>query len=201
MGFYIIMTNLQTEIKHPVKAYLLLLNVLALLAGCHGSSSEIESFTFRNLEIKYPGSLEISDEQEVAEKDYVSFLLTDRNDKQSRMEVGVSELAENFFDTVPQEELMGELAAEVDEMRQKASSPRNVTVLEESDIQWSEPPSYPEAFSFSKIQEQDSILYLAFSAKVVGNYCIYSFSRSPEPSALEVFNGILESISTKKSNP
>ena len=178
-----------------MKAYFLLLNVLTLLAGCQGHSREAESYTFRNLEIKYPRTLEISDEEAVPEKAFVSFLLTDKGDRQSRMEIGISEFAEDFLNTVPQEELLGELAAEVDEMRQKAVSLPDVSVLEESDIQWSKPPAFPEAFSFSRIREEGKTIYLVFSAKVVGNYCIYSVSRSRDPSAMEIFNNILESIS------
>ena len=194
---------MNVTIPYGMKASPLLLffGFLALLSGCQRQSRGDGSFSFRDLEVNYPGSLELSDVQEVPEKAYVSFFLTDKDDKRSRMEIGISEFAGSFLDTVPQEELMGELAAEVDDMSQKVLSLPDVQVLESSDIQWSEPPSFPEAFSFSKIQEDGETTYLAFSAKVIGNYCICSVCRSPDPSVLEVFNSILESISTKKSNP
>ena len=185
-----------------MKVFLLLLNVLTLLAGCQGGARDAGTYSFRNLEIKYPsGSMEVSNIQEVPDKGLVSLLIQEKKNKLSRIEIGISEFSEDFLDTVPQEELLGELAAEVDEMERNVSSIPGVSVLEKSEIQWSSPPSRPEAFSFSKIQEDDKIIYLVFSAKIVGNYCVYSVSRSSNPSTMEVFNDILDTITTKSTNP
>lgn len=175
--------------SHP-----LLIAGLMLLVGCHNLSREGETYTFRNLEINYPGNLEITHEEEFPDKAFVSFFLADKADGQSRIEFGISEFAEDFLSTVPDEELKGELAAEVDEMRQMIALAEDMSVVEQSEILWSAPPSLPEAYAFSRIMDGEETIYMSFSAKIAGNYCICSVSRSADPSKMELFNNILETI-------
>ena len=177
------------------KSFLLIASVATIVAaGCRSLSHEFESYTYRNLELEYPKSMEIVGENESPNESFVSFILNDKADKKSRIEFGISEFPDNFLATVPKEELLGELAAEVDEMIRKVSSAKDVSVLEQSEIQWSEHPSPPEAFSFARVSEEGETIYLAFSAKVVGRYCVCSVCRSGNPSILDLFNNILNTI-------
>lgn len=162
---------------------------LALLAGCQGKPG---SYAFGDLKIDYPSGLQVSREEESPEQGFVSFILSDKDDPDSRMEFGISEFPEDFLATVPEEELLGELAAMADQMRNDYAALPDVTVLEQSDIQWSPSTSRPEAFAFAKVGEGNKEFYLVFSALVVGHYSISSVSRSEEPSKLEVFSNILE---------
>ena len=151
---------------------------LALLAGCQGKPG---SYTFGDLEISYPSGLKVSREQESPEQGFVSFILSDKDDPDSRMEFGISEFPEDFLATVPKEELLGELAAMADQMRNDYAALPDVTVLEQSDIQWSPSTSRPEAFAFAKVGEGNKEFYLVFSALVVGHYSISSVSRRTFP--------------------
>lgn len=173
---------------------LLLASTMFLTSGCKGLSRDLKSYTFRNLSLKYPKSLELTGEEVFPDEDFVSFFLTDKDDSKSRIEFGISEFGKDFLKTVPDEELMGELAAEVDEMQNNTLSVKDIEVLEQTEILWSEKPAPPEAYSFYKIREGKEIIYLSFSAKVVGNYCVYSVCRSGNPSTMELFNNILDTL-------
>ena len=179
-----------------LRSFLVVIAVTAFLAGCRDGGRDPGSFTFGDLSISYPSGMEISREEEVPEKKFVSFFLSDKEDRDTRMEFGISEFPENFLATVPQEELKGELAAMVERMREDYCTLPGISVLEKSEIQWSEPPSRPEAFSFAKVQEGEKVYYLAFSALVVGHYSLSTIGRSSDPSRLDDLNNILESTTS-----
>lgn len=173
---------------------LLLSSTMFFASGCKGLSHDFKSYTFRNLSLKYPKSMELAGEEVFPDKDFVSFFLTDKADRKSKIEFGISEFAKDFLKTVPDEELMGELAAEVDEMQKNTLVVEDIEVLEQTEILWSEKPSSPEAYSFYRIREGNEIIYMSFSAKVVGNYCVCSICRSGDPSTMELFNNVLDSL-------
>ena len=176
-------------------ARITVIGALVFSFGCDVKSPTVKLYSFRNLEIKYPGDMKVSREQEFPEKSFISLFLSGKEDRKSGIELGISEFPNDFLATVPKEELAGEMGAMVEELEMKVFFIPGVTVVEKSDFQWTESPSGCEAFAFSKIEEENGeVSFVAFSVKVVGNYSVSSVSRSPDPSTLERYLNILESI-------
>ena len=163
--------------------------------GAGESSLQEETYSFKDLCIHYPASMELSGLQEVPDIDFVSFFLVDKEDSQSRIEFGISEYDTEFLATAPKEELTGEMAAMVDEMMEKTFSLTSVSVLKKSEIVISDTQKGPEVYSFAQILKEEKERFMIFSVQLRDKYCISTVCQSGEAARLEYYNNLLEKIS------
>jgi hypothetical protein len=164
----------------------------ALLCGCAAKGQSVPEFTFRNLHMFYPKNMEVTEYQEYEEDSFVSFFLQDKDDPVNRVEFGISEFPADFLQTVPREELLGELAADADELRNKYLSIAGNEAVQQSEITISR--DVADAYIMAQVEENGIMAYCLFSSRVVGNYNICTMSRSRDPETMELFISIIDNI-------
>ena len=175
--------------------FLIIAATLSLSCVVRGrSTGQYPEIVFRNLHIVYPNSMEVTAYQEYEDISFVSFFLQEKDDAANRIEFGISEFGTDFLSTVPRQELLGELAANASDMRDKYFSLPSVTAQEQSEIQISVDNGCPEAYIMATATDESREMYYIFSSKVVGNYSVTTMSRSKDPLLMEAYMTIIDSI-------
>lgn len=158
------------------------------------SNAKERVYRFRNLCIPYPESMNLLGEEEFPEKDFVSFYLVDKKDSLTRIEFGISEFDNAFLATTSEEEIIGEMGAMVEEMREKFSSLPSVTIQRKGDFIVSQNVNGPEVYSFAQLLHDNEEFYAVFSVRLFDNYCISTVAQSGNASKLDLYNSFLERI-------
>jgi len=171
------------------KSFLMIL--LSAVLACSACLRQ-QTYSFNDFSFDYPDSYSVQDEE--LYDNMSSFFLRDSDAPENRIEMSIYQYDEALWSTIPDNQVIGEMIADIDEMTSRVAAAASAAIISKGRTKVTSRNSLPsEASATHKLMIDGKTTYLHISSMAAGTYTSIAICRAETEKDLECQLKILSS--------